>query len=325
MRILIAGASGAIGKRLVPMLVNAGHAVIATTRTRDKLDGLRATGADAVILDGLDADGVMKTVTELRPEAVVHQMTALTSMRDLKHWDDEFAMTNRLRTEGTRYLLAAAHAAGARQFVAQSYAGWPSGREPGPVTTESDPLDSNPAPAMSKTLEAIKSLEPMVTNAVGLIGTVLRYGSLYGPGTSISDTGEIVQLIRRRRFPLIGSGAGVWSFIHVDDAARATQLALERHASGIFNIVDDQPVEVSLWLPGMAQIIGAKPPMHLPRWVGRLLLGSAGVALMTEGRGASNAKAKRVLGWKPAYPTWREGFAHGLAANLPAVAYPRAV
>jgi nucleoside-diphosphate-sugar epimerase len=325
MRILLAGGTGAVGKRLVPLLVASGHHVIATTRTPDKLEILRAQGADPVIVDGMNRDAVMKAVVSARPDVVVHQMTALGSMRSLKKFDDEFALTNRLRTDGTEYLLAAAHAAGTHKFVAQSYSGWPNERHGSRIKTEDDPLDQTPPTAMTRTLGAIRTLEHMVLNAPGITGIVLRYGSFYGPGTSLSQTGEIVELVRRRKFPVIGNGAGVWSFIHIDDAARATQLAIERGTSGIYNIVDDDPAEVSAWLPDLAQAIGAKPPYRLPAWVGRLVIGDAGLSIMTQVRGSSNVKAKRELGWQPIYASWRDGFRRGLSGPPPKVNYSKAV
>jgi nucleoside-diphosphate-sugar epimerase len=324
MKILIAGASGAIGRRLVPLLVAAGHDVIATTRTAEKLDGLRLAGAKPILLDGLDRDRVMRAVASSRPDAIVHQMTSLASMRNLKKFDDEFARTNRLRTEGTRYLVEAALSVGAGTFVAQSYTGWPNQRHGGRIKSEIDPLDSDPPLQMTKTLDAIQRLEGIVLTA-GLNGTALRYGSLYGPGTSISPDGEIVDLIRRRRFPLVGSGAGVWSFIHVDDAARATQLAIERRAVGIYNVVDDHPAEVAEWLPELARIVGAKPPFHMPAWIARFAIGTSGVSMMTSIRGSSNAKAKRTLGWRPRYASWRDGFCYGLSAELTSVPYLKAM
>jgi 2-alkyl-3-oxoalkanoate reductase len=250
----------------------------------------------------------MKAVVPAIPNVVVHQMTALASMRSLKRFDDEFAMTNRLRTEGTRYLLAAAQEAGTRQFVAQSYTGWPNERQGGSVKTEHDPLDSSPPKRMAKTLDAIRQLEDIVENAAGLTGTVLRYGALYGPGTSISRNGDIVELVRQRKLPLVGGGTGVWSFIHVDDAARATQCAIERNAAGTYNIVDDEPIRVSAWLPALVEAVGARPPMRLPAWLARFAIGSAGVSVMTRIRGSSNSKAKRALGWQPAHPSIRDGF-----------------
>ena len=315
MRILLAGATGAIGGQLVPLLVAGGHHIIATTRTPEKLERLRAQGTEPVVVDGLDRDAVMKTVVSSKPDVIVHQMTALASMRSLKHFDDEFAVTNRLRTEGTSHLLAAARAAGTHRLVAQSYAGWTSERRGGRVKTEEDPLDPHPPKAMSRTLAAIRALEHMVLNTSGVTGTVLRYGSLYGPGTSTSDHGEIVELIRQRKFPLVGNGAGVWSFIHVADAARSTELALERDAPGIYNIVDDDPAEVSVWLPYLARAVGAKPPIRVPAWIGRFAVGDAGVSMMTQVRGSSNAKAKHALGWQPEYASWRDGFQRGLSAD----------
>ena len=308
MRVFVAGGAGAIGARLVPLLVARGHHVVATTRTPDKLKRLRELGAEPIILDGLDPEAVLKAVVASHPEAIVHQMTALASMSSLKHFDDELALTNRLRTEGTRYLLAAARAAGTRKLVAQSYTGWPNAREGGRVKTEQDPLDSDPPKVMASTLAAIRSLEQMASSESGIAGTLLRYGSLYGPGTSLSDDGDIVKLIRQRKFPLVGGGAGVWSFVHVDDAARATQLAVERDLPGLYNIVDDDPAEVSVWLPELARVLGAKAPLRLPGWVARFAVGDAGVLMMTQIRGSSNAKAKQALGWQPKYASWRDGF-----------------
>jgi nucleoside-diphosphate-sugar epimerase len=325
MKILVAGATGAVGRRLVPLLVAGGHHVVATTRTPDKLNNLRSMGAEPVLMDGLDREEVLKAVVSSRPDVIVHQMTALASMRSLKKFDEEFALTNRLRTEGTSYLVAAAALAGTRKFVAQSYTGSNNEREGGRVKTEADPLDPHPPFVMTRAFEAIQMLERIVSTTAGLNGMALRYGSLYGPGTSISADGEIVELIRRRKFPLIGNGAGIWSFIHVDDAARATQLAIERGAPGIYNIVDDEPVEVSEWLPDLAQVLGAKPPYRLPAWIGRFAIGEAGVSMMTQARGSSNAKAKRAFGWQPEYASWRDGFRRGLSAELPKIQYPKAM
>lgn len=312
MKIFLAGATGAIGKRLVPLLVSAGHHITATTHTPDKVSALRAQGADSVVVDGLDKEGILKAITGSHPDVIVHQMTALASMRNLKKFDDEFAVTNRLRTEGTAYLLAAASAAGVRRFVAQSYAGWPNQRAGGRVKTEDDPLDHDPPAAMTKTLDAIKALESMLTSTIGVGGIVLRYGSFYGPGTSIGNGGDIVDMVRQRKFPLVGDAAGVWSFVHIDDAARATQLAIEGGTPGIYNIVDDEPAEVLVWLTELAKVIGAAPPRRIPIWLARLAIGDAGVSIMTKSRGASNAKAKRVLGWQPQFASWRDGFRRGL-------------
>ena len=250
----------------------------------------------------------MNAVMAVRPDVIVHQMTALASVRSLKHFDDKFALTNRLRTEGTEHLIAAGRAAGTQKIVVQSYTGWPNAREGDRVKTEEDPLEPSPPKTMTRSLEAIRKLESLTVNSSGISGTVLRYGSFYGPGTSISEDGEIVELVRQRKFPVVGSGAGVWSFIHIDDAANATQLAIESDAPGIYNIVDDEPAEVSVWLPELARALSAPPPRHVPAWLGRLFLGEAGVWMMTKSRGSSNMKAKRVLGWKPAYASWRDGF-----------------
>ncbi len=315
MRIFLAGATGAIGKRLVPMLVSAGHQVVGMTHTPANAGALRAAGAEPAVADALDREGVRQAVLRAGPAIVVHQVTALGKMRNLKHWDQEFALTNRLRTEGTGYLLDAARAAGARCFVAQSYTGWMNARTGGRLTNEEDPLDANLPRAMTSTRDAIVQLERTVLGAAGITGVVLRYGSFYGPGTSLGEGGDFLEMVRQRRFPIFGSGAGVWSFLHVDDAAHATQLAIEQAPPGIFNIVDDDPAEVSTWLPELARAIGAKPPFHLPAWVGRLAIGDAGLLMMTEEQGSSNAKAKRVLGWQPRYASWREGFRRGLAGE----------
>jgi nucleoside-diphosphate-sugar epimerase len=308
MKIFVAGATGAIGKRLVPLLVASGHQVVGSTRTSSKTDALRSQGVEPVVVDGLNRDAVMKAVISSHPDVIVHQMTALASMRSLKNFDEEFALTNRLRTEGTEHLIAAAQAAGTRKLVVQSYSGWPNAQEGGRIKNEDGPLDRNPPKTMMKSRTAIRKLESITVNASGIAGTVLRYGSLYGPGTSISAHGEIVEMVRQRKFPVIGDGGGVWSFLHVDDAASATLLAIEQDAPGIYDIVDDEPAEVSVWLPELAKAIGAKPPRHIPAWVGRLAIGESGLFMMTKIRGSSNAKARRVLGWKPAYASWREGF-----------------
>ncbi|HEX9533056.1 MAG TPA: NAD(P)-dependent oxidoreductase [bacterium] len=317
MRVFLAGATGVIGKRLVPLLISGGHYVIAATRTPDKVMSLRAVGAEPVVVDALDGAAVMKAIASARPDVVVHQMTALARMGNLRNLDKEFALTNRLRTEGTEYLLAAARAVGARKFVAQSYTGWPNVREGGRIKTEDDPLDRNPPPTMRHTLAAIGQLEAMVAHASELSGIVLRYGSFYGPGTAIALEGTIVEMVRQRKFPIVGSGGGVWSFIHIDDAASATRLAIERGLSGIFNIVDDEPAEVAVWLPELARAVRGKPPYHLPAWLGRIMIGESGVSMMTQVRGSSNEKAKQVLGWRLRFPTWREGFRGGLTATQP--------
>ena len=308
MRIFTAGATGAVGRQLVPLLSARGHEVVGTTTSAAKADGVRAAGAEPVVLDVLDGRAVMEAVRQAAPEVVVHEATALTDLSSPRKLDQSFALTNRLRTEGTDHLLAAARAAGARRFVAQSYAGWPYAHEGGPVKSESDPLDPDPPKAFRRTLDAIRHLEEAVTGAEGLEGVVLRYGGFYGPGTSLAADGEHVEAVRRGKFPIVGSGEGVWSFVHIEDAAAATVAAIEGEANGIFNIVDDEPAPVAEWLPALAAAIGARPPRHVPAWVGRLVGGEPTVVLMTEIRGASNAKAKRELGWRLAYPSWRDGF-----------------
>ena len=300
MRVFVAGASGAIGSRLVPKLVERGHEVVGSSRSPEKSDQLAALGAEPIVLDLLDPAAVRKAVTAARPEAIIHQATALSGLSDVKNPDRSFAQTNRLRTEGTDALLAAAREAGVGRFVAQSFAGWPYAREGGPVKTEDDPLDPTPVSTMRETLAAIRHLERAAVDAGGV---ALRYGGFYG-----SPEDAQLELVRKRRFPIVGDGGGVWSFVHLDDAAAATALALEQGATGIYNVVDDDPAPVSEWLPALAKAIGAKPPRRVPAGSPASLAGEAGVALMTEIRGASNAKAKRELGWTLLYPSWRQGF-----------------
>ncbi|MGH3076150.1 MAG: NAD-dependent epimerase/dehydratase family protein, partial [Gaiellales bacterium] len=305
MRVFVAGASGAVGRRLVPQLVDRGHDVVATARSPEKLDALRALGADAVVMDGLDAASVGEAVARAEPEVVIHQMTSLAGMSDLRRFDEEFALTNELRTRGLDHLLTASEAVGVRRFVAQSYTGWPNERTGGPVKTESDRLDPDPPAQQRRSIEAIDYLERAVTSASPIEGVALRYGSLYGPGTSMAN--EYADLVRARKLPLVGDGAGVWSFIHVDDAAKAAVVAAEGGASGVYNIVDDDPAPVSMWLPYLAECLGARPPRHVPAWIARFAIGEVGVSMMTQIRGASNAKARRDLGWEPMWSSWREG------------------
>lgn len=312
MRVLVAGATGAIGRQLVPQLVAAGHQVSATTRTPQKVDSLRAAGADPYVLDGLDGGAVGEVVGRAGPDVIVHEMTAIPAQLNLRRIGQAFAATNTLRTVGLDHLLAAARAAGVPRFIAQSYAGWPSARTGGPVKTEADPLDPDPPAAMRPVLDAIRYLERAVTSAP-LAGLALRYGSLYGPGSS----DIFVSMLRRRMVPLIGNGAGVWSWLHVTDAAAATVAAVSHGEPGVYNIVDDEPAAVSEWLPVVAKCAGARPPLHVPGWVGRLAAGEAGMSMMTQIRGSSNAKAKRDLGWTPIWPTWRDGFARGLDQAYP--------
>jgi nucleoside-diphosphate-sugar epimerase len=312
MRIFVAGSTGALGRRLVPLLAADGHEVTAMTRTAGKAAGLRAAGAAPVVGDALDRDAVLRAVCAARPEVVVHQATALAGVTNLRRFDKGFAATNRLRTEGTDHLLEAARAAGARRFIAQSYAGWPFARTGGPVKTEEDPLDPDPPAQLRRTLDAIRHLEAAVGGADGLEGLVLRYGGFYGPGTSVGVGGYMLEDLRRRRFPIVGAGTGVWSFVHIDDAASATAAAVDRGEPGLYQVTDDDPAPVSDWLPALAAAVGAPPPRRLPAWLGRLLGGEHVVVLMNEVRGASNAKAGRELGWLPAWPSWRQGFRSGL-------------
>jgi 2-alkyl-3-oxoalkanoate reductase len=297
MKVFVAGATGAVGRRLVPHLIWNGHTVVGTTRSRDKFQLLHSLGADAVLMDGLDPVEVQDVVAAVRPDAIVHQMTALGGDFDLKHFDRTFAETNRLRTEGTRNLLAAAAAAGVERFVAQSYTGWNNGE---------------PATSQRRTLAAIEELESLVRGT----GTILRYGNFYGPGASE----QFVELVRRRAIPVIGDGAGVWSWIHVDDAASAAVAAVERNTPGVYDIVDDDPAPVSEWLPALAAAVGAKPPRRVPVWLGRALAGEATARMMTAGRGVSNEKAKRELGWQPRWSTWRDGFREALVDEEPIAA-----
>jgi nucleoside-diphosphate-sugar epimerase len=315
MRIFVAGATGALGRRLVPKLIAAGHEVVGMTRDGQGEALLREFGARAAIADALDAEAVRRAVVVSEPDAVVHQLTALSGSLDLRRFDASFAATNRLRTEGTDNLLAAARAAGATRFIAQSFAGWPFERSGGPVKTEYDLLDSDPPAPMRRTLEAIRYLEQVVTGARDLVGIVLRYGGFYGPGTSIAldPPADQVVALRKRKIPLVGGGTGVWSFVHVDDAAAATVAALHRGHAGVYHVVDDEPAPVRDWLPALAEAVGAPPPFRLPRWLGRIAAGQAVIVLMTESRGASNEKAKRELGWQPEHASWRTGFVHGLA------------
>ena len=308
MRIFVAGAGGAIGRRLVPQLVGRGHEVVATTRGARKVDSLRALGAEPIVMDGLNAASVGEAVARAEPDVIVHQMTALAGMTDLKHFDEGFGVTNELRTRGTDNLLAAADAVGVRRFIAQSYTGWPNARVGGAVKSEEDPLDPTPPAGQARSLQAIRYLEQVVPDA-SLGGIVLRYGALYGPGAS----DRLFELVRKRKLPLVGDAGGIWSWIHVDDAAAATAAAVERGGAGVYNVVDDKPAPVSEWLPYLAECVGAKPPRRVPVWLARVVVGDVGVSLMTQIRGSSNAKAKRELAWEPDWSSWRDGFRRGLA------------
>lgn len=307
MRIFLAGATGALGRRLVPLLVDAGHQVVGTTHTPAKAGELERAGAQPVVVDGLDRDGVLAAVTNAAPDVVIHQMTALGGMTSFRHFDKEFALTNRLRTEGVDHLLDAARQARAQRFIVQSYTGWPYARTGGPVKTEEDPLDDRPAKSSRRSLEAIKYLERVVTGADDIEGVVLRYGGFYGPATGMTSDAA-VDLIRKRRFPIIGAGNGITSFIDIEDAATATAAAVDHGVPGLYNIVDDEPAPAHEWLPFLARTVGAKPPRRMPAWVAKPIAGEHVVLMMTAARGASNAKAKSELGWTLRYPSWRQGF-----------------
>ena len=313
MKVFVAGATGALGTQLVPQLVARGHDVVGMTRSASKQDLVRSLGARPVVADALDPDAVAQAVAAAEPEVIVHQLTALSGKFNMRHFDRFAETTNRLRTEGTDHLLAAGRAVGARRFVAQSNAAWRS-YSGVPVKDEDAPFDSDPLEKLRGTLGAIRHLEEAVIGADWLEGVVLRYGAFYGPGTSLSaDPGaEFSDAIRKRQFPVVGDGGGIWSFIHIDDAAAATVVAIEDGERGIYNVVDDDPAPVREWIPELARALGAKPPRRVPRWLGRLLAGEIATAMMTELRGATNEKAKRELAWKPGYGSWRQGFAQGL-------------
>jgi nucleoside-diphosphate-sugar epimerase len=312
-KVFVAGATGVIGRQLLPQLVSRGHQVVGMTRSGSKQELVRSLGARPVVADALDPDAVAQALASAQPEVIVHELTALSGQVDIRNIDRSFEATNRLRREGTDHLLAAARAVGARRLVAQSFAGW-TARTGGPVKGEDAPLDPDPPESADALVDAIRHLQEAVTGASWLEGVVLRYGALYGPGTAISadPAATLSAAIRKRRFPIVGDGGGISSFIHVDDAAAATVVAVERGKRGVYNVVDDDPAPVRDWAPELARALGAKPPRRVPRWLGRLLAGEAATVMMTEMRGASNEKAKRELGWKPRYASWRQGFAQGL-------------
>jgi 2-alkyl-3-oxoalkanoate reductase len=318
-----------MGRALVPLLVRAGHDVVGMVQRPRSVEVVHALGAEPRTVDALDAEAVLRCFRETRPQVVIHQLTAIPAALDMRHFDRDFALTNLLRTEGTRNLLAAAVDVGATHFLAQSFAGWTYGRsrngrkavatKPGTkLKTEEDPLDPDPPAKLRSTLDAQKALERAVLSESRITGTVLRYGPFYGPHTSIAKDGSIVQAVRRRKLPLVGEGAGVWSFVHIDDAASATAAAVESGRGGVYNVVDDEPAPVSEWLSFLAHCAHAQPPRQVSAWMARLLIGEHAVAMMNEIRGVSNAKIKRELGWTPRWPTWRDGFRDVLKnASLP--------
>lgn len=311
MRILLAGASGAMGRTLLPMLVQQ-HEVFGAFRNPAHRDLVQSLGATPIVLDALDADAVQARMAEIRPQAVLHQLTAIPARLDLRHFEREFEMTNRLRMEGTRNLATAAVQAGVERFLAQSFAGWPYARRGITLKTEEDDLDATPPPQMKSTLDAIETLEHTVLREQGFTGIVLRYGPFYGPHSSIAKDGAMVDEIRKHKVPIVGQGTGVWSFIHLHDAATATLAALHYGQRGIYNIVDDDPAPVVDWLPFLAQCVGAQPPRHLANWLAKIVVGEHAVALMNDIRGVSNSKAKTELNWTPKWSSWRDGFREAL-------------
>lgn len=307
MHVYLAGGTGAIGPRLVRQLVERGHQVTATTTSAAKVARIESLGATGIVVDGLDAAAVGEAVATVRPDAVVHQMTALAGGVSTKHFDRSFALTNRLRTEGIDHLVAAAQATGVPHVVAGSYAGWPNERTGAWVKAEDDPLDAAGPAAQRESLAAIRYLEAAVR---AVDGTVLRYGAFYGDPDDV-----MADILRKRQFPLAGGGTGYTSWVHLDDAAAATVLALEKNVRGVFNVVDDEPAPASEWLPYLAECVGARPPMRLPLWLVRLVAGDVAVSMLTRTRGSSNERAKRELGWTPAWPSWRQGFRHVAEGN----------
>lgn len=309
MRVFLAGATGAIGTPLVALLLADGHEVTAMTRSRERAQRLQALGAQPAVADALDAGAVAQAVAEASPQAVIHQLTAIPPRLDPRKIKRDFALTDRLRTEGTRHLIAAAQSAGASRIIAQSIAFAYAPGPAGAAHVESDPLIADPPDQFKRSAQAIAELESQVLDADGI---VLRYGYFYGPGTSISRKGSLGHEVARRRLPIVGGGTGVWSFIHVEDAARATVASLTRGASGAYNVVDDDPASVADWIPALAEALSAKPPRRVPSWLARPLAGEYGVLTMTRAQGASNARSKAELGWSPRYASWREGFRDGL-------------
>jgi len=314
MKIFLAGASGAIGSQIIVQLVARGHEVVGTTRSAAKLDALRALGAEPVVVDALDPESVAAAVAKAEPEVVVHELTALAGPPDFRHVKRMAAATDRLRTEGTDHLLAAARAVGVRTFLAQSNAAWVVPTD-GPIADERGRLEPDPPADAARSVDALRHLEAAVTSITWADGIALRYGGFYGPGTGLEMAPDAIMsgLIRRRRFPIIGGGRGVWSLVHIVDAASATVAAVERGSAGIYNVADDDPAPVRVWLPELARALGAKPPLRVPAWPVRLIAGEAPVHMMTKAHGISSDKAKRELGWTLRYPSWRTGFREGLS------------
>jgi nucleoside-diphosphate-sugar epimerase len=312
MKIFVTGGTGALGKFLLPQLLEKGHEVVALARSVDRAEAIENVGATAVIADPLNKEQLTAAVRRAEPEVIIHQLSSLKGAGSFRKFDEDFALTNRFRTEVTDSLLAAARTIGTERLIVQSYCGWPYARKGGPVKNEEDPLDPKPLEGFVKTLAAIRYMESKIHSVPTLQGVALRYGAFYGPGSSIGKGGAVAKLVKKRKMPIIGGGTGIWSFIHLSDAARATVAAVTEGAPGIYNIVDDEPAKVSVWLPALAKALGAKPPRRIPHWLGELLIGKAGVMMMTQIKGCSNAKAKRDLGWTPQYASWRRGFIEGL-------------
>ncbi|MGH8218944.1 MAG: NAD-dependent epimerase/dehydratase family protein [Steroidobacteraceae bacterium] len=314
MRIFIAGASGALGRHLVPILLRGSHEVVGTARTEQKAESIRRQGAAAVIMDGLDPRSVGSAVRGAGPDIIVHEMTQLSGVSDLRRFEAVFAVSNRLRTEGLEHLIKAGREAGARRIIAQSFCGWPYRRTGSDVKSEDDPLDDDPPRQMRTTLEAIRHLEDRLAGLSAMDGVALRYGGLYGRNTGLFEPSYVEQ-VKRRKLPVIGSGNGWWSFVHVADAAAATAGFVEKGAPGVYNVVDDDPAPVRTWLPQLAKMLGARAPMRVPAWLARFVAGEHIVNMMTEVRAGSNRKVKCEIGWEPQYGSWRDGFAKVIAGQ----------
>jgi nucleoside-diphosphate-sugar epimerase len=312
-KVFVAGATGAIGRRLIPALLERGYRVSALARGPEAAEAVRGAGAVPYLGDALDRDQVVRAVSAASPDVVIHQLTALKAIGSYRNFDREFAATNELRTRGTDNLLTAAQQAGVRRFVAQSFGSWIYDPRESGLSAEDDRLDPDPPDNQRKSLQAIRHLEAAVTGAPGMEGVALRYGLFYGPGTSLGADGDVTKQVRKGWVPIIGDGGGVWSFLHVDDAVSATIAAMEGGSAGIYNVADDDPAPVAEWLPALAEALGARPPRRIPRWLGRLAAGEVGVSMFTRIRGMSNLKARRELGWEPGYPSWRDGFRSAVA------------
>jgi 2-alkyl-3-oxoalkanoate reductase len=311
-KVFVTGSTGAIGRLLIPALIRQGHGVVALVRTSEKAKQIDAQGAEAVVADALDEAQLTSAVVHAKPDVIIHQLTSLAKAGNLRKFDQEFELTNRMRTEVTATLLGAARAVGVRRFIAQSFCGWPFARVGSAIKDEADALDDNPPANFRKSLKAIQYLESAVERTTNLHAVALRYGFLYGPGSAISRDGSIVNAVLSRKLPIVGSGTGVWSFIHIADAVQATIAAVIQGDPGIYNVVDDDPAPVAEWLPALAATLGAKAPFRIPLWLGRIAIGEGGVSMMTRVRGGSNKKAKCQLRWQPEHCSWRQGFVSGL-------------